>query len=285
MTESRDAAGSTGTVKTDKHGQTTAETTLSNKAIEDAKKSGEAVQIPAKVEASRKSNTAPTVKIDLPGNSGETKIEIPVKGATSGTVAVIVKPDGTEEIVKDSLLVKDGIQLTVDGDVTVKIMDNAKDFTDTKGHWAQDSIDFVSARGLVNGTGESTFSPNAPTTRAQLWTILARQAGADLTGGASWYEKAQAWAKERGISDGSDPNGAITRAQMVTMLYRAAGSPEVSITTTFTDAPADSYYAKAVAWAVENGITTGIGSGKFDPNGTCTRAQIATFLYRLYLSR
>ena len=109
---------------------------------------------------------------------------------------------------------------------------------------------------------------------------MARQAGADLTGGASWYEKAQAWAKERGISDGSNHNGAIIRAQMVTMLYRAAGSPEVSITTTFTDVPADSYYAKAVAWAVENGITTGIGSGKFDPNGTCTRAQIATFLWR-----
>ena len=285
VTENKAADGSTGTVKTDKDGKTTAEAKISDKAVSDAKKADEAVKIPAEVTPGEDSKSAPTVKIDLPGNSGETKIEIPVKGVTSGTVAVIVKPDGTEEIVKDSLPVKDGIQLTVDGDVTVKIMDNAKDFTDTKGHWAQDSIDFVSARGLVNGTGESTFSPNAPTTRAQLWTILARQAGADLTGGASWYEKAQAWAKERGISDGSDPNGAITRAQMVTMLYRAAGSPEVSITTTFTDVPADSYYAKAVAWAVENGITTGIGSGKFDPNGTCTRAQIATFLYRLYLSR
>ncbi len=285
VTENKAADGSTGTVKIDKNGQTTAEAKISDKAVSDAKKADEAVKIPAEVTPGEDSRSAPTVKIDLPGNSGETKIEIPVKGATTGTVAVIVKPDGTEEIVKDSLPVKDGIQLTVDGDVTVKIMDNAKDFTDTKGHWAQDSIDFVSARGLVNGTGESTFSPNAPTTRAQLWTILARQAGADLTGGASWYEKAQAWAKERGISDGSDPNGAITRAQMVTMLYRAAGSPEVSITTTFTDVPADSYYAKAVAWAVENGITTGVGGGRFDPNSTCTRGQIATFLYRLYLSR
>lgn len=280
VTENKAADGSTGTVKIDKNGQTTAEAKISDKAVSDAKKSGEAVKIPAEVTPGEDSKSAPAVKIDLPGNSGETKIEIPVKGAASGTVAVIVKPDGTEEIVKDSLPVKDGIQLTVDGDMTVKIMDNAKDFTDTKGHWAQDSIDFVSARGLVNGTGESTFSPNAPTTRAQLWTILARQAGADLTGGASWYEKAQAWAKERGISDGSDPNGAITRAQMVTMLYRAAGSPEVSITTTFTDAPADSYYAKAVAWAVENGITTGVGGGRFDPNSTCTRGQIATFLRR-----
>ena len=284
-TEIKDANGSTGMVKTDKDGQTTAETKISDKAVSDAKKSDEAVKVPAEVTPGEDSASAPTVKIDLPTNAGETKIEIPVKDVTPGTVAVIVKADGTEEIVKDSIPTENGIQLTVDGDVTVKIVDNAKKFTDTKGHWAQDSIDFVSARGLVNGTSESTFSPNAPTTRAQLWTILARQAGADLTGGANWYEKAQAWAKESGISDGTNPNGTITRAQMVTMLYRAAGSPEVSITTTFTDVPADSYYAKAIAWAVKNGITAGVGGGKFDPSSTCTRAQIATFLHRSYLSK
>lgn len=195
-------------------------------------------------------------------------------------MAVIVKPDGTEEIVKDSLPVKDGIQLTVDGDVTVKIMDNAKDFTDTKGHWAQDSIDFVSARGLVNGTGESTFSPNAPTTRAQLWTILARQNDADLNGGNTWYEKAQLWSKNKGISDGTEPNAAINRAQMVTMLWRTMGQPATASGASFADVPADSYYAQAVAWAIENGITAGVGGGRFDPNSTCTRAQIATFLRR-----
>ena len=180
---------------------------------------------------------------------------------------------------------KDGIRLTVDGDVTVKIVDNAKDFTDTKGYWAKESIDFVSARGLMSGTSSTTFSPNAPTTRAQLWTILARQAGADLTGGSVWYEKAQAWAMANGISDGTTPTGTITRAQMVAMLYRAAGSPEVNSTSSFTDVPADSYYAKAVVWAVQNGITTGVGGGKFNPNSTCTRAQMATFLYRSYQSK
>ncbi len=285
VTENKAADGSTGTVKIDKNGQTTAEAKISDKAVSDAKKSGEAVKIPAEVTPGEDSKSAPTVKIDLPGNSGETKIEIPVKGATSGTVAVIVKPDGTEEIVKDSLPVKDGIQLTVDGDVTVKIMDNAKDFTDTKGHWAQDSIDFVSARGLVNGTGESTFSPNAPTTRAQLWTILARQNDADLNGGNTWYEKAQLWSKNKGISDGANPNAAINRAQMVTMLWRTMGQPAAGGSASFADVPADNYYAQAVAWAVENGITAGVGNGRFDPNSTCTRAQIATFLYRLYLSR
>ena len=285
VTESKDAAGSTGTVKTDKNGQTTAETALSSKAIEDAKKSGEAVKAPVEVKASRDSSTAPTVKVELPKGAGETKVEIPVTNVKPGTVAVLVHPDGTKEIVKNSLPTADGIQLTVNGGATVKIVDNSKDFIDTRNHWAKDAIDFVSARGLVSGMNRTTYAPDASTTRAQLWTILARQNDADLTGGSVWYEKAQNWAKTKGVSDGANPNAAINRAQMVTMLYRAAGSPEVSITTTFTDVPADSYYAKAVAWAVENGITTGVGSGKFDPNGTCTRAQIATFLYRLYLSR
>ena len=280
VTENKAADGSTGTVKTDKHGQTTAETTLSSKAIEDAKKSGEAVKAPVEVEASRDSSTAPTVKVELPKNSGETKVEIPVSNVKPGTVAVLVHPDGTEEIVKNSLPTEDGIQLTVNGGATVKIMDNSKDFIDTQNHWAKDAIDFVSARGLVNGMNDSIYAPNASTTRAQLWTILARQNDADLTGGANWYEKAQAWSTANGISDGSDPNGTINRAQMVTMLWRAAGSPAAQSGTAFQDVAAGSYYAQAVAWAVEGGITAGVGGGRFDPNSTCTRGQIATFLYR-----
>ena len=280
VTETKAADGSTGTVKTDKNGNTEAETKVSAKAVEDAKKNGEAVKAPVEVEATRNSNTAPVVKVELPGNSGETKVEIPVSNVKPGTVAVLVHADGTEEIVKNSLPTEDGIQLTVNGGATVKIVDNAKGFIDTQDHWAKDAIDFVSARGLVNGMSATIYAPNASTTRAQLWTILARQNDADLTGGSIWYEKAQNWAKEKGISDGANPNGTINRAQMVTMLYRAAGSPEVSITTTFTDVPADSYYAKAVAWAVENGITAGVGGGRFDPTTTCTRAQIAAFLAR-----
>ncbi len=280
VTETKAADGSTGTVKTDKNGNTEAETKVSAKAVEDAKKNGEAVKAPVEVKATRNSDTAPTVKIELPKNSGDTKVEIPVANVKPGTVAVLVHPDGTEEIVKNSLPTEDGIQLTVNGGATVKIVDNSKDFIDTRSHWAKDAIDFVSARGLVSGMSGTTYAPDASTTRAQLWTILARQNDADLAGGSIWYEKAQNWAKTKGVSDGANPNAAINRAQMVTMLYRAAGSPEVSITTTFTDVPADSYYAKAVDWAVENGITTGVGSGKFDPNGTCTRAQIAAFLAR-----
>ena len=285
VTENKAADGSTGTVKTDKNGQTTAETKVSAKAVEDAKKNGEAVKAPVEVKASRNSNTAPTVKVELPKGTGETKVEIPVSNVKPGTVAVLVHADGTEEIVKNSLPTEDGIQLTVNGGATVKIVDNSKDFADTRNHWAKDAIDFVSARGLVNGMSGTTYAPDASTTRAQLWTILARQNNADLNGGNTWYEKAQLWSKDKGVSDGANPNGTIDRAQMVTMLWRAAGQPTAGGTANFTDVPADSYYANAVSWAVEGGITTGIGGGRFDPNSTCTRAQIATFLYRLYLSR
>lgn len=279
-TEVKDASGSTGTVKTDKNGHTTAETTLSSKAVDDAKKNGGAVKAPVEVEASRDSNTAPTVKVELPKNAGETAVEIPVSNVKPGTVAVLVQPDGTEEIVKNSLPTEDSIRLTMDGSATVKIMDNSKDFIDTRAHWAKDAIDFVSARGLVNGISDTIYAPNNSTTRAQLWTILARQNDADLTGGSIWYEKAQNWAKDKGVSDGANPNAAINRAQMVTMLWRAMGQPAAASGASFADVPADSYYAQAVAWAIENGITAGVGNGKFDPDAACTRGQIATFLYR-----
>ena len=282
-TKTTTANGSTGmTVTTIENGEskTAAEAKVSDKAIEDAKKNGEAVKAPVEVEASRDSNIAPTVKVELPKIAGETKVEIPVSNVKSGTVAVLVHPDGTEEIVKDSIPTENGIQLTVDGSATVKIIDNSKDFIDTRNHWAEDAIDFVSARGLVNGMSATIYAPNNSTTRAQLWTILARQNDADLNGGNTWFENAQNWAKAKGISDGANPNAAINRAQMVTMLWRAVGQPAPATEATFTDVSADSYYAQAVAWAIENGITTGVGGGRFDPTTTCTRAQIAAFLAR-----
>ena len=282
-TKTTTANGSTGmTVTTIKNGEskTAAEAKVSSKAVEDAKKNGEAVKAPVEVEASRNSDTAPTVKVELPKGTGETKVEIPVSNATPGTVAVLVHPDGTEELLKDSIPTENGIQLTVNDGATVKIVDNSKDFIDTQDHWAKDAIDFVSARGLVNGMTATSYAPNNSTTRAQLWTILARQNDADLTGGATWFENAQNWAKTKGISDGANPNAAINRAQMVTMLWRAVGQPVAGGAASFTDVSTDSYYAQAVSWAVENGITTGVGGGRFDPTATCTRAQIAAFLAR-----
>ena len=280
VTENKAADGSTGTVKTGKNGQTEASAKVSAKAVEDAKKNGEAVKAPVEVEATRNSNTAPTVKVELPKGAGETKVEIPVSNVKPGTVAVLVHPDGTEEILKDSIPTENGIRLTVDGNATVKIVDNSKDFVDTRNHWAEDAIDFVSARGLVNGVSDTIYAPNASATRAQLWTILARQNDADLNSGNTWYEKAQLWSKDKGISDGTEPNAAINRAQMVTMLWRTMGQPTATDKVSFADVPAGSYYAQAVAWAVESGITAGVGGGRFDPSATCTRAQIAAFLAR-----
>ena len=101
----------------------------------------------------------------------------------------------------------------------------------------------------------------------------------------SYYEEAIDWAVEKGITNGVSsnmfaPNDPCTRAQIVTFLWRATGSPAPKSVSSFTDVPADAFYAKAVAWAVENGITSGTGESKFSPNSTCTRAQAVTFLYR-----
>ena len=102
---------------------------------------------------------------------------------------------------------------------------------------------------------------------------------------SDYYYDAVLWAAQNGITSGTDaehfsPNQPCTRAQIVTFLWRAAGSPEPKSMSSFSDVSADSYYAKAVAWAVENGITTGTGDGKFSPDATCTRAQSVTFLFR-----
>ena len=106
----------------------------------------------------------------------------------------------------------------------------------------------------------------------------------DVKPGDFFYD-AVLWAAQKGITTGTDavhfsPNKPCTRAQIVTFLWRAAGAPEPKSMGSFADVPANSYYAKAVAWAIENGITTGTGDGKFDPDAICTRAQAAAFLYR-----
>ena len=281
VTESKTPDGSTGTVKTDKNGQTTAETKLSAKALEDAKKNGEAVKAPVEVEASRNSSTAPTVSIELPKGAGETKVEIPVSNASSGTVAVLVHPDGTEEIVKNSLPTADGIQLTVNGGATVKIVDNSKPFADTQNHWAKDEVSFVAARELFNGIGNNLFGVSGEMTRGMVNTVLARLAGANTEGGAKWYDKGTEWAVQRGISDGTNPTAPVTREQLAAMLYRFAGSPAVSGALSFNDANAVSEYARsALLWATQNGILNGVGGDLAAPAARAERAQVAAMLAR-----
>ena len=156
-----------------------------------------------------------------------------------------------------------------------------KQFKDVQpvNHWAKESIDYVTSRGLFNGKTEDTFAPEEATTRAQLMTVLARLDGADTTGAA--LEKGMAWAVANGISDGSNPNAPITRQQLAAMLYRYAGSPAVEGTLNFPDAGSVSDYAKdAMLWATQNGIINGKTDGRLDPTGLATRAQVATMIAR-----
>lgn len=149
---------------------------------------------------------------------------------------------------------------------------------------------------ITSGTSETTFSPNATCTRAQIVTFLWRAAGSpeptttnnpftDVKD-SKYYYKAVLWAAETGVTSGTSettfsPNNGCTRAQVVTFLWRFADSPEPTTTTNpFTDVPAGKYYTKAVLWAAETGVTAGTSETTFSPKQTCTRGQIVTFLYR-----
>ena len=150
-----------------------------------------------------------------------------------------------------------------------------------KYNWYADAVKYVTDKGLMNGTDDNQFSPSATTTRAMLMTVLARYAGEDTTGGATWYEKGMEWAKAKGVSDGTNPNANITREQLVTMMYRYAGSPKADgKLDSFSDAASVSTYAAdAMQWAVANGIVNGL-NGKLNPQNNATRAQVAAILMR-----
>ena len=145
-----------------------------------------------------------------------------------------------------------------------------------------DAVKWARENSIVNGTGKETFGPDTNMTRAALWAVLGRAAGADVDGGSPWYQKALEWAKTEGISDGTNPNGSITRQELVTMLYRNAGKPAVSgDLAKFSDASAVASWASdAMLWAVSERLVKGSGSN-LNPTATATRAQVVTILYRL----
>ena len=149
-------------------------------------------------------------------------------------------------------------------------------------HWAYGAVNYVVGEGLFNGTSDTTFSPDVPMTRAMFYTVLARLDGVDTTGGATWYEKAMAWAVAEGITDGTNPEGTLTREQLAVMLYRYAGSPAVSASLTgYADAASVSDWARdGMNWAVAQGILTGKTGSVLDPQGTASRAEVAAMLMR-----
>ena len=152
-----------------------------------------------------------------------------------------------------------------------------------QGQWYYSAVSYASQAGLFSGTSPNTFTPNAPMTRAMLWTVLARQAGQDVSGGASWYEKAQAWAIETSVSDGTNPTGEITREQLVTMLWRQAGSPvlmDYPGLTIFDDVGDIAPYAQdSMAWAHQKGLVKGSGN-QLMPKQSAIRAQVAAIMMR-----
>ncbi len=192
----------------------------------------------------------------------------------SYTVSVDKTVNGTITVSPKSASKGDTVTITVKSDKgyeldTLKVLDKNGDkvkLTEKNGKYT-----FTMPAGKV--TVKGSFVEEAP---EQIFT--------DVPVDAYFYEAVK-WAAEKGITGGVGnglfaPNQSCTRAQIVTFLWRAAGSPGPKTMSGFSDVPADSYYAKAVAWAVENGITGGTGDGKFSPDATCTRAQAVTFLYR-----
>ena len=159
-------------------------------------------------------------------------------------------------------------------------------FTDVAGNaWYASAVNCVVDKGLMNGTGEDKFSPNADTTRGMIVTILARLDGKN-TSGTPWYQAGQRWAMEYEISDGMNMTGAITREQLVTMLFRYAvknGLEAVTLSenlTQFTDASDISAWAvSAMQWAVGQGLIQG-SNGQLRPQANASRAEVATILMR-----
>lgn len=154
--------------------------------------------------------------------------------------------------------------------------------------WFASAVDYVTGKGMMNGTAANTFSPKANTTRGMLMTVLARHAGEDTTGGSVWYEKGMNWAKANGVSDGTNPQVNITREQLAAILYRYAQYKKYDVSVgedtnilSYNDAQSISSYAiPAIQWACGAGVVTGKSGSKLDPKGNATRAEVAAMLMR-----
>ena len=249
------------------------------------------------------SSTTPTNTVSA-STASNGKVALDKSTAKKGnTVTVTVTPDAGYQL--DKLTVTDAKGNTIavakkgDNQYTFTMPDSKVTITptfskieDTKpsktgfndvasSAWYADAVQYVTDKGLMNGTDDNQFSPSASTTRGMLMTVLARYAGEDTTGGATWYEKGMNWAKAKGVSDGTNPNANITREQLVTMMYRYAGSPKADgKLDSFSDAASVSTYAAdAMQWAVANGIVNG-SNGKLNPQNNATRAEVAAILMR-----
>lgn len=225
---------------------------------------------------------------------GGVTLTVPAEDAGPGTVAVLVKEDGTRQVIQKSVARDGSVSIPLDGSATVELVDNSREFEDVSSDsWASDAVAFASAHELFSGTSETTFSPDESMSRGMLATVLYNLEGqpdqdtavtySDVSGEA-WYADGVAWAAENGIVSGYGdgqfgPDDSITREQFAVMLWNYAGKPEASEQALdFKDADQVSGYAQtALCWAVENGILNGYG-GQLAPGATATRAQAAQML-------
>lgn len=224
----------------------------------------------------------------------------PGRADKGDTVTITAKPNDGYEL--DTLVVTDkngntvklankgngkytftmpGSQITIKATFKAAESSALDNFTDVNSNaWYADAVEFVIEEGLMTGTSDTTFAPDTSMSRAMIWTVLAAYNGANTSGGNPWYAPSQQWAMINGVSDGSAPNGSITREQLAVMLWRAAGSPSTSKNLTgYADANAVSDWAvEALAWAVDNGIISGMSGSSLAPQNTATRAQVAVML-------
>ena len=256
----------------------------------------------------------PSYPVNTPDKTENGTVTVSTKNATSGsTVTITVKPDDGFKLDELTVIDKNGNELKLtdkgNGKYTFtmpasKVEVNAafvkevetSPFGDVSTSvYYYEAVKWAQEKGITGGIGNGLFGPNQPCTRAQIVTFLWRATGSPVVNYAmnmsdvpegSYYAEAVRWALSEGITTGTtgstfSPDETCTRAQSVTFLFRAIGKL-VDSKAEFNDVLTDSYYANAVAWAVENGVTNGIGDGLFGPNNSCTRAQIVTFLFRAY---
>ena len=268
--------------------------------------------------SSGRDDSDPRYAVGIPDKTENGSVSVSPKNASQGDrVTVTVKPDAGYEL--DSLKVfdKNGkeLELTDKGDgkftfimpagkveVKAAFTEEVKisPFRDVPTDaYYYEAVKWAQKKGITGGIGNDLFGPYQPCTRAQIVTFLWRAAGSpepkgtaagmtDVAAG-SYYEKAVAWAIENGITTGTAdglfaPDATCTRAQGMTFLFRASKASADGMPA-FSDVATNAYYAEAVKWATDNGITTGTTSSTFSPGSGCTRAQIVTFLWRLYAEK
>ena len=223
-----------------------------------------------------------TITITLSPDKGYKLDKLTVTDGSGKTVSTVKKSDTVYTFTMPASAVKVGVSY-------VKATETPSEtkFNDVSANdWFASAVDYVTGKGMMNGTAANTFSPKANTTRGMLMTVLARHAGEDTTGGSVWYEKGMNWAKANGVSDGTNPQVNITREQLAAMLYRYAQYKKYDVSGAksldgYTDAQSVSSYAvPALQWANAAGVVTGKSGSKLDPKGNATRAEVAAMLMR-----